>query len=69
MIDLYARLKFASVRDLSISAALATAAAIVLDRTSSLGGFTGFCVGALFGLGGGLGVLAMCAWQRQRTHG
>ncbi len=64
---LWARLRFASPRDLGISAGLALAAAVVLDKTSPPGGE--FFVGMLFGLGVGLGVFALGVWQRGRMRG
>jgi hypothetical protein len=64
---LFAKLKFASARDLGISAGLALVAAVVLDRTSPAGGE--FFVGVLFGLAVGLGVFALGVWQRGRARG
>lgn len=64
----FARLRFASVRDLALSAALALVAAIVLDRTTSRGPGD-FFVAVLFGLALGLGVMALGLWQRTRIRG
>jgi hypothetical protein len=64
---LWTKLRFASARDLGISAGMALAAAVVLDKTSPPGGE--FFVGVLFGLGVGLGVFALGVWQRSRLSG
>jgi hypothetical protein len=64
---LVTRLRFASPRELGFAALLALAAAIVLDRVG--GARSGFCVGVLFGLGVGLGVMALGIWQRRSARG
>lgn len=60
------RIRFASVRDLTISALIAMVAAIVLDRTTPRGGE--FFVGVLFGMAVGLGILALGVYQRNRLR-
>lgn len=67
-LNVFARLRFASVRDLAVAAALALVAAIVLDRTTPRGPGD-FFVAVLFGLAIGLGVMALGVWQRTRMRG
>ncbi len=67
MNGMWARVRWASARDLGISALLALVGAVVLDKTGPPGGE--FFVGVLFGLGMGLGVFALGVWQRGRMRG
>lgn len=66
--SVFTRFRFASVRDLTISASLALGAAIVLDETTPRGP-ADFFVAVLFGLAIGLGSMALGAWQRARPRG
>lgn len=68
LVKVFARLRFASVRETAIAAALALVAAIVLDRTTPRGPGD-FFVAVLFGLAIGLGVMALGIWQRARMRG
>ncbi|GAC1442552.1 MAG: hypothetical protein NVS2B8_15330 [Vulcanimicrobiaceae bacterium] len=61
------RVRFASVRDLTVGAILALVASVVLDRTSPRG-IGDIFVAVLFGFGIGLGLMALLAWQRRRVR-
>jgi hypothetical protein len=60
-------LRTASVTDLAICSAMAFVASIWLDRTG--GRADGFFIGTLFGLGAGLGFMALALWGRRRGLG
>jgi hypothetical protein len=69
MIGLWTRLRFASARDLGLAALFALGAAVMLDKVGPRGRYDDFFVGVLFGLGLGMGVFALGAYARSRTHG
>jgi hypothetical protein len=66
VIKLFARLRHASVWELSISALLAIAASVVLDRVGAPG--SAFLVALLFGFGAGVGFMALAVWQMRRAQ-
>ncbi len=67
--NLWARLKFMSARDLGLGALMAFVAAVVLYTTGPAVGFNAFCVGILFGLSIGIGGFALRAYSRGRMRG
>jgi len=66
MTSLWTRLRFASVGQLGLSAALALVASLVLDKVGPHG--SEFFVGILFGLAAGLAIMACGVWQRRRAR-
>ena len=60
------RLQTASCRALAVVGLVAVSASFVLQRTGPAGGFNGFCVGLLFGLGVGIALAAIAALARDR---
>jgi len=62
----WVRLRYASVGQLAVSAGLALVAAVVLDRFGPRGGE--LFVGALLGLGVGLGFMGLAVWQMRRAR-
>jgi len=64
-VSLFARIRFASVWDLSISAGLAMIAAVVLGATTKRPGGE-VLVGVLFGFAVGLGLMALGVYRRDR---
>ncbi len=61
----FARLRYASVTELGVSAGAAIVGAVLLDKIGARGGE--FFVGTLLGLGTGLGFMALAVWQRRRA--
>ena len=66
VIRMLGRLRRASVLDLSISALLAIAASVVLDKVGAPG--SAFFVAVLFGFGAGIGFMALAVWQMRRAR-
>jgi hypothetical protein len=62
---MFARLRYATVAELGISASAALVGAVLLDKIGARGG--DFFVGTLLGLGAGLGFMALAVWQRRRA--
>ena len=62
------RLQTASCRALAVVGLVAVSASFVLQRTGPDGGFNGFCVGLLFGLGVGIALVAIAALARERMR-
>jgi len=62
------RLQTASCRALALVGLVAVSASFVLQRTGPDGGFNGFCVGLLFGLGVGIALVAIAALARERMR-
>jgi len=63
------RLQTASCRALAVVGLVSVSASLVLQRTGPDGGFNGFCVGLLFGLGVGIALAAIAALARERSRG
>jgi hypothetical protein len=67
VLGLWTRLRFASSRDLAVSAGIAIAGAVLLGKLGNPGGELFF--GILLGLGCGLGIMALAVFQRGRLRG
>jgi hypothetical protein len=67
VLGLWTRLRFASSRDLAVSAGIAIAGAVLLGKLGNPRGE--FFYGLLLGLGCGLGFMALAVWQRGRLRG
>jgi len=69
VVSIVPRLQTASCRALAAMGLVAVSTALVLERTGPDGGFNGFCVGLLFGLGVGITLAAIAALARERLRG